>query len=89
MQVKKQEIRIECRTADWFKTGKGICQDYILSPCLFNFHAENIMQNAGLDESHAAIKIAQRNNNLRYADDISLLAERETEESLDEGERGE
>ena len=57
MQVKKQEIRIECRTADWFKTGKGICQDYILSPCLFNFHAENIMQNAGLDESQAESRL--------------------------------
>ena len=76
MQVKKQEIRIECRTADWFKTGKGICQDYILSPCLFNFHAENIMQNAGLDESQARIKIAGRNiNNLTYANNTTLMAE--------------
>ena len=80
MQVKKQEIRIECRTADWFKTGKGICQDYILSPCLFNFHAENIMQNAGLDESQARIKIVRRSiKNLRYADDTTLIAESEEE----------
>ena len=80
MQVKKQEIRIECRTADWFKTGKGICQDYILSPCLFNLYAEYIMRNAGLDEAQAGIKIARRNiNNLRFADDSTLMAESEDE----------
>ena len=60
---------------DCFKVGKGVCQDSILSPCLFNFCAEYIMQNAGLDEAQAGIKIAWRNiNNLRYADDITLLA---------------
>ena len=74
---------------DWFKIGKGVHQACILSPCLFNLYAEYI-RNAGLDDSQAGVKIAQRNiNNLRYADDTSLLAERETEESLDEGERGE
>ena len=71
-------VRIGCRTTDWFKTGKGTCQDYILSPCLFNFHAEYIMQNAGLDESQARIKIVRRSiKNLRYADDITLKAESE------------
>ena len=78
MQVKKQEIRIECRTADWFKTGKRIQQVCILSPCLFNFHAEYFIQNAGLEESKAGIKTAGRNiNNLRYADDTILMAESE------------
>ena len=58
---------------DWFKTGKGICQGCILSPCLFNLYAGYIMQNAGLDEAQAGIKIAGRNiSNLRYADDTSL-----------------
>ena len=61
---------------DWFKTGKGVRQGYILSPYLFNLYAEYIMQNAGLDESQAGIKIARRNiNNLRYADDTILMAE--------------
>ena len=61
---------------DWFKTEKGVCQGCILSPCLFNFYAEYIMRNAGLDEAQAGIKIAERNiNNLRYADDTTLMAE--------------
>ena len=65
---------------DWFQIGKGVLQDCILSPCLFNFYAEYIMQNAGLDEAQAGIKIARRNiNNLRYADDTTLMAEREEE----------
>ena len=65
---------------DWFKTGKGICQGCILSPCLFNFYAEYIMRNAGLDEAQAVIKIAGRNiNNLRYADDTTLMADSEEE----------
>ena len=60
--------------------GKGMCQGYILSPCLFNFYAEYITQNAGLDEAQARIKIARRNiNNLRYADDTTLMAESEEE----------
>ena len=59
---------------DWFKIGKGICQGYILSLCLSNFYAEYIMQNAGLDEAQAGIKISGRNiNNLRYADDTMLM----------------
>ena len=62
-------------TTDWFQTGKGVCQGCILSPCLFNLHAE-YMRNAGLDETQAGIKIAERNiNNLRYADDTTLMAE--------------
>ena len=65
---------------DWFKTGKGIYQGCILSPCLFNLHAEYIMQNAGLDEAQAGIKIARRNiNNLRYGDDTTVMAESEEE----------
>ena len=67
-------------TMDWFQIGKGVHQDCILSPCLFNFYAEYIMQNAGPDEAQAGIKIARRNiNNLRYADDTTLMAEREEE----------
>ena len=65
---------------NWFKIGKGVCQGCILSPCLFNFYAEYIMWNAGLDEAQAGIKIAGRNiNNLRYADDTTLMEESEKE----------
>ena len=65
---------------DWFQTGKGVRQGCILSPCLFNFYAEHIMQNARLDEAQAEIKIAGRNiNSLRYADDTTLMAESEEE----------
>ena len=68
---------MEQRT-DWFQIGKGVCQGCILSPCLFNLHAEYIMQNAGLDEAQAGIKLAGRNiNNLSYADDTTLMAESE------------
>ena len=67
-------------TTDWFKIGKGIQQSCILSPCLFNLYAEYIMRNAGLDEAQAGIKIARRNiNNLRYAEDTTLKAERKEE----------
>ena len=67
-------------TTDWFQIGKRVCQGCILSPCLFNLFAENIMQNAGLDEAQAGIKISGRNiNNLRYADDTTLMAESEEE----------
>ena len=63
---------------DWFQIGKGVCQGYILSPCLFNLYAEYIMRNTGLEEAQAGIKIARRNiNNLRYADDITLMPESE------------
>ena len=65
---------------DWFKTGEGVHQGYILSPCLFNFYAEYIMRNAGREEAQAGIKIAGRNiNNLRYADDTTIMAESEEE----------
>ena len=65
---------------DWFTIGKGVCQGCILSPCLFNLQAEYVMQNAGLDEAQAGIKTAGRNiNNLRYADDTTLMAESEEE----------
>ena len=67
-------------TADWFQIGKGVCQGCVLSPCLFNFYAEYIMRNAGLEEAQAGIKIAGRNiNNLRYADDTTLMTESEEE----------
>ena len=67
-------------TTDWFQIGKGVCQGYILSSCLFNLYAEYIMRNAGLEEAQAGIKIARRNiYNLRYADDITLIAESEEE----------
>ena len=65
-------------TTDWFQIGKGVRQGCILSPCLFNFYAEYIMRNAGLAEAQAGIKIARRNiNNLRYADDTTLMAKSE------------
>ena len=65
---------------DWFQIGKGVCQGYILSPCLFNSYAGYIMRNAGLEEAQAGIKIARRNiNDLRYADDTTLMAESEEE----------
>ena len=70
-------------TTDWFQIGKGVCQGCILSPCLFNLHAEYIMGNVGLEEAQAGIKIAGRNiNNLRYADDTILMAESEELKSL-------
>jgi len=73
-------VRTGPGTTDWFQIGKGIRQDYILSPFLFNLYAEYIMRNAGLDESQAGIKIARRNiNDLRYADDTSLMAESKEE----------
>ena len=66
-------VRTGHGTTDWFQIGKGVCQDCILSPYLFNFYAEYIMRNAGLEESQAGIKIAGRNiSNLRYADDTTL-----------------
>ena len=67
-------------TTDWFQIGKGVRQGYLLSPCLFKFHAEYIMRNAGLEETQTGIKIAGRNiNNLRYADDTTLKVESEEE----------
>ena len=71
-------VRTGHGTTDWFQIGKGVHQGCILSPCLFNFYAEYIMRNAGLEEAQAGIKIAGRNiNNLRYADDTTLMAESE------------
>ena len=68
---------------DWFQIRKGVCQGYILSPCLFHLYAEYIMWNAGLDEAQAGIKITGRNiNNLRYADDTTLMAESKELKSL-------
>ena len=67
-------------TTDWFQTGKGVHQGCLLLPCLFNFYAEYIMRNSRLEEAQAGIKIARRNiNNLRYADDTTLMAESEEE----------
>ena len=66
-------VRTGHGTTGWFQIGKGVCQGCILSPCLFNFHAEYIMRNAGLEEAQAGLKIAGRNiNHLRYADDTTL-----------------
>ena len=82
-------VRTGHGTTDWFQIRKGVCQGCILSPCLFNLYAEYIMRDAGLEVVQAGIKIAGRNiNNLRYADDTTLMAER-TKEPLDESERGE
>ena len=76
-------VRTGNETTDWFKTEKGVRQGCILSPCLFNFYAEYVMQNAMLDEARAGIKIAGRNiNNLRYADDTTLMAQSEELKSL-------
>ena len=73
-------VRTGHGTTDWFQIGKGVCQDCILSLCLFNLYAEYIMRHAGLEEAQAEIKIAGRNiNNLRYADDTTLMAESEDE----------
>ena len=84
-------VRTGHGTADWFQIGKGVRQGCILSPCLFNLYAEYIMRYARLNEAQAGIKISRRNvNNLRYADDTTLMAETEEElEPLDESERGE
>ena len=73
-------VRTGHGTTDWFQIGKGVPQGCILSPCLFNSYAEYIMRNAGQGEAQAGIKIARRNiNNLRYADDTTLMAESEEE----------
>ena len=78
--VQKAAVRTGHGTTDWFQIRQGVCQGCILSPCLFNFYAEYIMRNAGLEKTQAGIKIAGRNiNNLRYADDPTLMAESEEE----------
>ena len=84
------QVRTGHGTTDWLHIRKRVHEGCILSPWLFNLYAEYIMQNARLDESQAGIKIAERNiNNLRYADDTTLMAENEELEPLDESERGE
>ena len=76
-------VRTGPGTTDWFQIGRRLCQGCILSPCLFNLYAEYIMRNPRLDEAQAGIKIAGRNiNNLRYADDTTLMAESEELKSL-------
>ena len=76
-------VRTRLGTTDWFQIGKGVCQDCILSPCVFNLYAKYIKRNAGLNEAQAGIKIARRNiNNLRYADETTLMAESKELKSL-------
>ena len=80
MQVQEATVRTGHGTTDWFQIGKGVRQGCLLSLCLFNFYAEYIMRNARLEEAQAGVKIARRNlNNLRYADDTTLMAESEEE----------
>ena len=79
MQVRKQQLELHMEQQTGFQIGKGGCQGCILSPCLFNFCAEYIMRNAGLEEAQAGIKIARRNVNSRYADDSTFMAESKEE----------
>ena len=80
MQVRKQQLELDMEQQTGSKIGKGVHQGCILSPCLFNLHTEYIMRNTGLDEAQAGIKIARRNiNNLRYADNTTLMTESEEE----------
>ena len=90
MQVRRQQLELDMEQQTGFQIRKGVRQGCMLSSCLFNLYAEYIMRNAVLKEAQAGIKIARRNiNNLRYADDTTLMAESEELESLDESERGE
>ena len=78
--TKEEAVRTRHGTTDWFQLGKGVCQGCIFSPCLFNLYAEHIMRNTRLDEAQAGIKIARRNiNNLRNADNTTLMAESKEE----------
>ena len=91
MQVRKQQLEMDMEQQTVSQIGKGVRQGCILSPCLFNFYAEYITRNAGLEEAQTGIKISWRNiNNLRNADDTTLMAESEDEleEPLDESESG-
>ena len=89
MQVKKKQLELDME--HWFQVRKGVCQGCLLSPCLFNLHAEYIMRNAGLDEAQAVFKTAGRDiNNHKYVDDITFMEEsKEVLKRLDRGERGE
>ena len=92
MQVKKQQLELDMEQQNWFQIRTGVRQGSILSPCLFNLYAEYIMRNTGLEEAQAGTKIAGRNiNNLRYANDTTLMAESEEElkSLLNESESGE
>ena len=91
MQVRKQQLETGHGTTDLFQIGKGVCQGCILLPFLLNVYTEYIIRNAGLDQAQAGIKIAGRNiNNLRYADDTTLMAEsEELKDPLEESETGE
>ena len=83
MQIRKQQLELDMEQQTGSKDGKGVHQDCILSPCLFNLYAEYIMRNAELDEAQAGIKIARRNiNNLRYAYDTTLMAKSKELKSL-------
>ena len=80
MQVRKQQLELDIGTTDWFQIRKGVCQGCLLLICLFNLYGEYIIRNVGLDEAQAGIKITGRNiNNLRYADDATLMAESKEE----------
>ena len=79
MPVKKQQLELDMEQQTGSKLGKELCQDWNLSSCLFNLYAEYIMWNAGLDEAQAGIKIARRNNNLRHADNTTIMTESEEE----------
>ena len=81
MQVRKRQLELDIEQQTGSKDGEGVCKGCTLSPCLFNLYAESIMRNAELDEAQAGIKIAGRNN-LRYADDTTLMAESEELKSL-------
>ena len=83
MQVRKQQLELDIGTTNCFQIGKGVCQGCILSPCSFNSYAEYLVRNVTLDEAQAGIKIIRRNiNNLRHADDTTLVAESEELKSL-------
>ena len=92
MQVRKQQLELDVEQQTGCKIGKGVHQDYILSPCLFNLYAEYIMRNAGLDEAQAGMKIARRNI-ISITSDMQMTLpygrKRRTKEPLDESERGE
>ena len=90
MQVRKQQLELDMEQQIGSKSGNKYVKGYILSPCLFNLYAKSIMRSTGLAEAQDGIKIARRNiNDLRYADDTTLMAESEELKTLDESKRGE